>query len=142
MALDIIIMDSDEVQFLPTFSGAVVSVKPGTLKASGKTTINGKKVCIDGDEKKVEVTNCSYIIPPFTVPGSGTIKINNLTSDQLTQKAKSGNKSLLLKGKLCIALFEVKSPAKLPPPVNTPDPVPMYIGQGKLMPKNTKIKAT
>ena len=142
MALDSIIMDGDEVKFLPTFSGAVVSVKPGKIEASGKTTINGKKVCVEGDEKKIEITNCSYIMPPFTIPGSGTLKINNLTSGQLTQKTKSGNKSLLLEGKLFIALFEVQSPAELPTPPNTPDPVPLYIGQGKLISGNNKIKAT
>lgn len=142
MAIDSIITDGDEVKFLPAFSGAFVSVKPIKIKASGTTTIKGKKICVEGDEKKVEITNCSYITPPFTIPGSGTLKIKQLASDQLTHKTKSGNKSVILKGKLFTALFEIKSPAKQPPPVNTPDPVPVYIGQGKFISGNHKIKAT
>ncbi|WP_298310723.1 hypothetical protein [uncultured Aquimarina sp.] len=142
MALDSIITDGDEVKFIPVFGSAIVSVQPGKIKASGKTTIKGKKVCIEGDEKKVEVANCSYIMPPFVIPGSGTLKIKQLAPDQLTQKTKSGNKNIILKGKFFVAVFEVKSPAKQPPPANTPDPLPMHIGQGMLIPNNTKIKGT
>ncbi|RKN01410.1 hypothetical protein [Aquimarina sp. AD10] len=141
--MDLIIMDGDTVQFSTIGAITLLPPMPTTvIKASGETTINGKKVCVEGDEKKVEIANCSYIIPPFTIPGSGTLKINNLAPNQLTQKSKSDNKSLILKGKLFIAIFEVKSPAKQPPPINAPDPLPMHIGTGKLIPNNIKIKAT
>lgn len=139
--MDAIIIDGDQVNFLPVFGSALVSVQPGKMIASGKTTIKGKKVCVDGDEAKVEVANCSYIAPPFVVPGQGTLTIKKLGPDQLTKKSKSGTKSMILKGNMFIAEFKVTSQAKQPPPTNVPDPVPMYPGQGKLIPANTKIKA-
>ncbi len=141
MALDFVITDGDEVEFLPNFGPAIVSVKPGKMKASGQTTINGKKVCVEGDEKKIEITNCDYISGSF-LKGKGTLTIKKLVSSQLTQKAKSGNKSVILKGKPFIAQFDVTSPAKMPTPPNTPDPVPIYIGMGKFKAGNSKIKAT
>ncbi|WP_147404043.1 MULTISPECIES: hypothetical protein [Aquimarina] len=140
--MDVIIMNDDTVEFSKV--GLLTLIPPipkTTIKASGKTTINGKKVCVQGDEKKVEIT-CQYTVPPFSTPGSGTLKIMNLAPNQLTRKATSGNKKIILKGKLFIALFEVDSPATLPSPPNTPDPVPMYVGTGKLIPGNKKIKAT
>lgn len=138
MALDSIILDGDEVEF--SVPMILVSEKT-TIKASGKTTVNGTKVCVEGDEKNVEIPNCSYISGPF-VGGKGTLKIKQLVPNQLTQKTKSGGKRIILKGKLFIAQFDVSSPAKQPPPANTPDPVPFYIGLGKFKPSNQKIKAT
>ncbi len=140
--MDVIIMDGDQVNFLPVFGSALVSVQPGKMIASGKTTIKGKKVCVDGDESKVEVANCSYVAPPFVIPGTGTLTIKKLAPDQLTQKSKSGNKSIVIKGNMFIAEFKVTAQAKQPPPTNAPDPVPMYPGQGQLIPANTKIMAT
>ncbi|MCK8521018.1 hypothetical protein M0D21_05540 [Aquimarina sp. D1M17] len=140
--MDLILIDGDQVNFLPAFGNAVVSVQPGKITASGKTTINGKKVCIEGDESKVEVKNCSYVAPPFVIPGLGTLTIKALGPDQLTTKSKSGNKGIIVKGSVFIAEFKVTSPAKQPPPANSPDPLPMYPGQGELVPSNVKIKAT
>ncbi|MCB0375312.1 MAG: hypothetical protein KDD04_05275, partial [Sinomicrobium sp.] len=121
MALDTIIIDGDEVEFSTIATLTLIPGKPKTqIKATGKTTLNGKKVCVEGDEKNVEITNCSYTMPPFTVPGSGTLKIKQLVPNQLTQKAASGNKRIILQGKLFIAQFDVTSPAKQPPPANTP----------------------
>ena len=142
MALDFVIFDGDQVNFLPACGGANVIVKPGKMKASGKTTIKGKKVCVEGDEKNVNVSGCTYMTPAFPIPGNGNLKIKQLVPNQLTQKATSGNKRIILKGQLFIAQFEVTSPAKQPPPANTPDPVPFYIGQGKLVPGNSKVKAS
>ena len=137
MASDTIIMDGDEVEF----SIPLISVnEKTTIKASGKTTINGKKICVDGDEKSVEIPNCDYILGSF-VGGKGTLKIKQLVPNQLTKKAKSGNKSIILKGKPFIAQFDVTKPGAAPPN-NTPDPVPFYIGLGKFKPNNEKIKAT
>ena len=140
MALDFVITDGDEVTFLPNFGAAIVSVKPGKMKASGKTTIKGKRVCVEGDEKKIAIANCSYISGAF-VGGKGKLTIKKLVSSQLTKKSKSGGKSIILKGKPFIAQFNVTTPAKMPPD-NKPDPVPIYIGMGKFKPLNIKIKAT
>ncbi len=140
---DLIIMDGDTVQFSTIAAITLLLPMPTTtIKASGETTVHGKKVCVEGDEKKVEIHNCSYMMPPFTISGLGTLKIKELAPNQFTQKSRSGNKSLILQGKTFIAVFEVKSPAKQPPPTNTPDPAPTYNGTGKLISNNNKIKAT
>ena len=140
--MDLILVDGDQVTFLPVFGNAIVSVQPGKMIASGKTTIKGKKVCVAGDESKVEVKNCSYVAPPFVLPGQGTLTIKKLGPNQLTKKSKSGIKNIIIKGNAFIAEFKVTSPAKQPPPGNTPDPLPMYPGQGTLIPSNSKIKAS
>ena len=143
MALDTILVDGDMVQFSPAFGLATVAVKPGELKASGKTKINKKKVCIQGDEKSVVVTNCVYTTPSFPVAGFGSLKIAALAVNQSTKKSKSGKKALLLKGSDFNALFEVTSPAKLISPTGTLlDSVPFYMGTGKLIPSIKTIKAT
>ena len=50
---DFILIEGDKANFLPNFGAAVVVVRPGNLKGSGPATLNGKKICVDGDEKKV-----------------------------------------------------------------------------------------
>ncbi len=143
MASDLIIMDGDSVNFIPVCGAAIVAVKPGKMKASGKTTINGKKVCVEGDEKNVAVTGCTYMTPAYPVPGAGTLKIKALAPNQLTQTARSGNKSMILKGAMFDAVFEVQSPAKLIVPPGPPqsDPASSYAGKGQLIPNNNKVKA-
>jgi len=144
MASDTIILDGDKVIFDPIYGVASVVVKPGTIKASGKSTVQGKKVAVAGDEGNVEVSGCTYMSAAFPVPGTGILKIAALGADQLTKKTKSGNKSMMLKGSLFIAKFEVQSPAKFIPPASAPvsDPTPFYMGTGKLMPSKDKVKAT
>ncbi len=86
-------------------------VQPGNMRASGPATLNGKKVCVDGDEGKVAVPGCSYIAPPHVIPGTGTLKISELASNQKATKTNSGSKAVLLKGSQFDAKFEVQSPA-------------------------------
>lgn len=144
MALDTIILDGDKVLFDPIYGPATVVVKPGTIKASGKTTVQSKKVAVKGDEAKVIISGCAYMSAAFPVPGTGNLKIASLGPDQLTKKTKSGNKPVVLKGSVFIAKFEVQSPAKFIPPASAPisDPAPFYMGTGKLIPSKHKVKAT
>ncbi|WP_130734448.1 hypothetical protein [Flavobacterium sp. J27] len=140
--MDQIIKNGDHVVF--SSSGPIMLLPPlpiTVIKATGETTINGKKVCVEGDEKKVEIS-CSYTVSPYIMPGSGKLKIQSLSPEQLTKKAKSGAKSLILKGKLFTAIFEVETPAKQPPPTNAPDPLPLYMVKGEFITNSTKIKAT
>ena len=141
---DFILIDGDKANFNPTFGLATVVVKPGDLKASGASSLQGKKVCIDGDEKSVSVPGCMYTTPVYSVPGMGTLKIAALGADQKAKKTNSAGKVMLLKGSIFTAKFEVdpKSPAKLPPPVSTPDLTPQYSGTGTFITTNTKWKGT
>ena len=67
---DFILIEGDQVIFLPNFGAATVVVKPGQLKGSGPCTLNGKKLCIVGDEAGVSVPGCTYT--GISVSGTST----------------------------------------------------------------------
>jgi hypothetical protein len=137
---DFIILDGDLANFMPSFPPATVVVRPGQMSGSGPATVNGKKICVDGDEKKLQVLGCTYMTPQFSIPGVGTLKINSLLPNQIALKTKTGSKKMILKGSQFIAVFEVQTPAQMPPPASTPDPVIKYLGQGSFITMNFKFK--
>ncbi|MCO6488179.1 MAG: hypothetical protein J5I98_07165 [Phaeodactylibacter sp.] len=140
---DFILIEGDKANFMPTFGPATVVVKPGDMKGSGPATIGGKKICVAGDETKLSVPGCTYIAPPYVIPGTGTLKINSLAPNQKAMKTKTGGKPVLLKGGNFIARFEVQNPAKQPPPgpgSPIPDATPQYVGQGSFITTNMKFK--
>ncbi len=125
---DYILIDGDEAEFLPPFPPAVVTVKKGTIEASGPATFDGTKLCVEGDESSVKVDNCDYMTPQYSMKqGSGTLKITQLGPDQTAQKTNTGGKAVLLKGTTFDAEFEVTVPALQPPP-----------GPGSPIPDGTK----
>jgi hypothetical protein len=143
---DFILVEGDKANFLPSFGAAIVMVRPGDLKGSGQATLNGKKVCVDGDEKNISVPGCVYVTPQYSIPGTGTLKIAALAANQKASKTKSGGKPVLLKGGNFTATFEVQSPAQQPPPAPPgppiPDPTPQYSGNGIFMTTNLKFQGT
>ena len=85
-----------------------------------------------------------YMAGAYVIPGTGTLKIDKLNSDQLTTKTKIEGKKAILKGSMFDAVFEVQSPAQQPtaggPPV--PDSTSKYSGgKGMFVPSNTKVHA-
>jgi len=140
---DMILIDGDQVMFLPMFAPAVVVVQPGKLSGSGPATVGGKKIAVDGDEAQVQVAGCTYMTPAYPIPGTGTLKIAQLAGDQKAQKCSTGGKKVLLKGSQFIAKFEVQSPAQQPTPGGpVPDTTPQYSGQGMFVPSNVMKTAT
>ncbi len=142
---DFILIDGDKAVFLPSFAPAVVVVRPGYLKGSGPATFTGKKTCVDGDEKCVEVPGCVYTTPQYSIPGAGTLKIAALAGDQKARKTTTGGKAVLLKGSRFTATFEVQSPAKQPPPgpgPPSPDATTQYSGSGMFITTNLKFQGT
>jgi hypothetical protein len=140
---DLIIVDGDTVTFLPSFGAAIVVPAPTTISGSAATTKVGTKApCLEGDEKNVQSAGCSYIKGSF-VGGTGTIKIDKLNSDQLTQKTTIEGKKVILMGTMFDAVFEVTSPAQQPSPSGAvPDPVTKYSGgKGSLVPTNATVFA-
>ena len=140
---DYILIEGDKANFLPNFGAAVVVVRPGDLQGSGPATLNGKKICVDGDEKKVSVAGCTYITPQYSIPGTGTLKIDALAPNQKAKKTNTGGKPVLLKGGTFTAKFEVQSPAQQPPPgpgSPIPDATPQYSGSGQFITTNTKFQ--
>jgi hypothetical protein len=146
MALDTIILDGDEVVFESLMEAAIITVKPGKIVATGKTTIQSTPICVSGDETSVEVPGCEYLTASHLKPGKGTLKIESLAADQLTGEARSGKKPIILKGSQFNAVFEVEIPAEDIKPVASggspiPDTTPSYAGKGQFIPSNTHIKA-
>lgn len=141
---DWILIDGDMAVFQPNFGAAVVVPQPGKLKGSGPATQGGKKICVAGDEKNVAVQGCMYMTPQYSIPGTGTLKIDALAGNQQAGKTKSDGKAMLLKGGSFTAKFEVQSPAQQPTPSGpVPDATPLYSGgSGMFATTNTKFRAT
>ncbi len=142
MMADFILLTKDTVKFYPTFGTAIVTVRPGTLTGSAKATLDGKPVCVDGDEEQVMVPGCSYTAkPPYSIPGMGTLMIQALAADQKAQKYRMADQQVLLKGKQFDAVFKVIAPAKQPPPSSAPDETQEYMGKGYFITTNKKWTA-
>jgi hypothetical protein len=144
---DFLIQEGDKVLFIPAFGAAIVVVQPGIMKATGKTTLGGKKICVVGDEAQLSVPGCAYTTPQYVIPGVGTLKIEKLAGNQQSKKTKSGGKKIILKGIMLKAKFEVQSPAQDPTPVASggspiPDGTPSYSGQGSFVTTNIKFKVS
>jgi hypothetical protein len=142
---DWIIMENDQAIFIPVFGAAVVVVQPGIMKATGKTTITGKKICLVGDEKDVSVPGCMYITSIHSIPGTGPWKIDALAGDQQSQKTSSGGKKIIVKGSTFTAKFEVQVAAKDPSTIPsmgkpTDDTTTSYSGSGNFVTTNMKFK--
>jgi hypothetical protein len=142
---DFILIEGDKAIFLPNFGAAIVAVQPGILKGSGPGTLNGKKICVDGDEQDVSVPGCTYVTPQYSIPGTGTLKIAALAADQKAKKTRTGGKAVLLKGSTFTAKFEVQNPAKQPPPgpgSPIPDATTEYSGSGTFTTTNSKFRGS
>ena len=142
---DSILIEGDKAAFMPNFGAAVVVVQPGDLNGSGPATIQGKKICVDGDEKKVSVSGCTYMTAQYSIPGVGTLQIAALAGNQKATKTKTGGKPVLLKGGNFTARFTVQTPAQQPPPgpgSPIPDSTPQYSGNGMFITTNALFKGS
>lgn len=140
---EFVVIDGDEVQFDELFLPAKVTVRPGTITATGGATVGGKKVCVAGDEQEVVVTDCQYSTPMFPTEGAGTLRIKTLMPDQKSIKTSSAGKPVLLVGKKFVAGFTVTKKAQLIPPAPaTPqlDPMGEYVGTGEFKPQNRLLR--
>jgi hypothetical protein len=140
MMSDYILIDGDKARFMPSFGAATVVVRPGTLTGSGPATLNGKKLCVAGDESSVSVKSCVYTTPSYPIPGTGTLEIESLTYGQTARKTRSGSTAVLLVGGSFKARFMVQNPAKKPTAAGpVPDATPQYSGTGGFITTNRKF---
>jgi hypothetical protein len=139
---DFLVKDGDLAMFMPAFGAAVIVVRPGTITGSGPATATGQAICLEGDEDSVSVPGCMYVAPPYVIPGTGTLQIDQLAGDQLAQTVTAGGKKPILKGSQFTAKFTVASPAQQPQASGpVPDATPNYTGQGQFVTTNTSVKA-
>ncbi|HEV8400839.1 MAG TPA: hypothetical protein VGQ18_13495 [Gemmatimonadales bacterium] len=141
---DVIIVDGDMVNFLPSFGVATVVPVPTTISGSaGNTKVGTKAPALEGDEKNVESQNCMYTTATYVTPGTGTLKIDKLNSDQLTQSTTIEGKKVILKGSQFDAVFEVQQPAKSSSSPPVPDSTPKYSGgKGSFVASNQVVFAS
>jgi hypothetical protein len=138
---DIVIIDLDTLQFLPQFGNRLVTpLGPAQIRGNGQATINGRKVCISGDENRVRI-RAAYTTPTHTIPGTGVITIASLGSHQLARHVSS-DEALIIQGTQFTARFQPETPAQMPPPANTPDPTAPSDGQGLFIPSQFVVKAS
>ncbi|MBP5974995.1 hypothetical protein HW132_20205 [Brasilonema sp. CT11] len=140
--LDFILTTGDQAMFIPTFGKAIVVVRPGFLIGSGRAKVQGKTICVEGDEKKVIVPGCPYTSPPHLIPGAGILTIQSLAANQKARRVKSGGKAVLLKGSTFTAKFQVILPATQPTIPPKPDTTLQYSGTGTFMTINFRAKGT
>lgn len=137
---DYVIIDGDTAKFEATFGTAIITVAPGKITGSGsKLKISDKAVCVESDESIVKVFECAYLTPTFPTPGSGTLTIDSLVSDQKAQKLTINGKKAILVGSKFNAKFTVIKPATSPAPAS--DATLEYFGSGVFVTNNTVIKS-
>ncbi|HEX2872359.1 MAG TPA: hypothetical protein VHP33_13920 [Polyangiaceae bacterium] len=140
---DYVLIDGDQALFMPTFGAATVVVRPGSLRAGGAAQLEGKRWCVAGDEASVSVPGCMYMTPTHSIPGTGTLEIDSLASDQQSQQTTLGGAAVLLLGSSFTAKFSVQSPAQQPTAAGpVPDPMTQYSGSGQFLSTNSKLKVT
>jgi len=140
--MDYVLIDADQALFQPTFGAAMVVVRPGTLRASGPTSLNGKRICVAGDEASATVKGCLYSSGTYPIPGMGSLEVAALATDQRTRTIRSGGQQLLLRGGSFTARFRVESPAQQPTAAGPiPDPMTEYTGKGCFLTTNRILRA-
>ncbi len=93
----LVILDGDYLIFDATFGSRIVIIPaPPKISGSGHATIGETKMCIEGDEAKVQVA-ATYTTTTHTIPGSGIVSIKELKPGHLAQGCLSGE-VLITKG--------------------------------------------
>ncbi|QMU64746.1 MAG: hypothetical protein GKR88_10905 [Flavobacteriaceae bacterium] len=143
--LDVVLINGDYAIFDNTLAGGVITgpTLPGIMRGTGNASVNNQKVCVEGDEKSVQVPNCPYIAGSYSIPGMGTFTVKEVAQDQKSSKTTLKEKAVLLKGSVFKATFTVNTPAQQPNPPgpNLLDgPGKKYEGTGKFQSLNTRYK--
>lgn len=135
-----VIVDGDALTIVPVFGDHVVTItRPAKMVAGGKATIDGKKVCVVGDESNVRLA-ATYVTPVYSVAGSGMVTIE-LDASQKAKVASDGGTPLITMGATFIATFTATVPAQMPPPASTPDPVLTSKSTGAFAPSQIFVMA-
>lgn len=115
-----VVIDGDALTFNPQLGAITITPPPQPqIRGSGEASIEGKKICIVGDEKQVSFT-VDYIKPPFVAsPGKGTLTIKALASDQQAAFATAPAKIIVV-GSQFTTQFQPTKPAQ--DPQGKPDP--------------------
>ncbi|MCW7547430.1 hypothetical protein OO184_05615 [Photorhabdus sp. APURE] len=133
-----LVVDGDNLLFEPLFGNRQVTILgPATIRGSGHAKIQGKKIVIAGDEKKVQL-QAQYITPSHPVPGMGIVTIAQLNASQQVNFCRTPA-SMIIVGQQFIARFTPTQPANNPstgPDVTTPS-----MGKGRFIASQYSVTA-
>ncbi|MDE9518066.1 hypothetical protein KKJ17_10020 [Xenorhabdus bovienii] len=123
-----LIVDGDSLLFEPLFGNRQVTILgPSTIRGSGHATIQGKKIVVLGDEKKVQF-QAQYITPSHSTPGTGIVTIAQLDTSQLVNYCRTPAMVIVV-GQQFIARFIPTLPA-INPSTGLPDVTTPSMGKG------------
>ncbi|MDE1482851.1 hypothetical protein [Xenorhabdus bovienii] len=105
-----LVVDGDSLLFEPLFGNRQVTILgPATIRGSGHAKIQGKKIVMQGDEKKVQF-QAQYITPTHTIPGMGMVTIAQLDTSQQANFCRTPAMVIVV-GQQFIARFTPTQPA-------------------------------
>lgn len=140
--MDYVVVDGDKAVFEKTFGAASVEVQDGTITASGFASVDGAKLCVDGDEATVVVGPVPYATQTHSQKGAGVITIDSLAGDQLASQTTTGGAKVILVGSKFNAKFTVSVPAMQPGSPPVPDPLTQHMGFGAFESANELHRGT
>ncbi|PQQ38704.1 hypothetical protein C6H65_20610 [Photorhabdus luminescens] len=125
-----LIIDGDSLLFEPLFGNRQVTILgPAIIRGSGHAQIQGKKIAIVGDEKKVQL-QAQYITPSHPTLGMGIVTIAQLDASQQVNFCRS-NATVIVVGQQFTARFTPIQPAINPSGV--PDITTPSMGKGRFI---------
>lgn len=128
---ELIVLDGDQLVFNPMFGHRqVIPSGPAVIRGTGKASVQSRRMCILGDEKKVQI-QAQYLVPGHS-PGAGMITIMALAGNQQAPRCTAGA-GIILKGQFFDARFTPTQPAM--PPSGPPDPMAPSMGKGQFIPR-------
>lgn len=133
----VIVLDGDNLQFDPQFGNRLVTpLGPATIRGSGHATVQNRKVCVAGDEGKVQVQASYTTMAGHVTPGQGLITIAALAANQKTPRCSS-RAAIVIKGQKFTARFTPTQPAQKPGATPEPDAPAPSMGQGQFITRQT-----
>ncbi|MCC8458082.1 hypothetical protein [Photorhabdus aegyptia] len=133
-----LVVDGDTLLFEPLFGNRQVTILGlATIRGSGHAQIQGKKIVIVGDEKKVQF-QAQYITPSHPVPGMGIVTIAQLDASQQVNFCRSPA-TVIVVGQQFIARFTPSQPANNPS--SGPDVTAPSMGKGRFIASQYAVTA-
>ncbi|KAA1183119.1 hypothetical protein [Photorhabdus heterorhabditis] len=133
-----LVVDGDFLLFEPLFGNRQVTILgPATIRGSGHAQIQGKKIVMIGDEKKLQF-QAQYITPSHPVPGMGMVTIAQLNASQQVNFCRSPA-TVIVVGQQFIARFTPTQPANNPS--SGPDVTVPSMGKGRFIASQYAVTA-
>ncbi|MCC8459175.1 hypothetical protein [Photorhabdus aegyptia] len=133
-----LVVDGDNLLFEPLFGNRQVTIMGLVIiRGRGHAQIQGKKIAIVGDEKKVQF-QAQYITPSHPIPGTGIVTIAQLDASQQANFCRSPA-TVIVVGQQFTARFTPTQPAKTQ--IGVPDMTTPSMGKGRFIASQYSVSA-